>query len=165
MNSTPIQPSDFFDEGAYVGNIFDFINEEEYKEMKEYLREIAGPDIFLSFVDDWENMETNTPPLSINPKAQFHTPHGLYFFPLDKINVESVTFYPSNASQYPDVDAMNADIKKINKNDWLCDIPSRGCQCSRAGASVSLAPRALHRAIYAGWFAGHRRAHPGAKAA
>ena len=35
--------------------------------------------------------------------------------PEDKINVESVTFYPSNASQYPDVDAMNADIKKINK--------------------------------------------------
>ena len=33
MNSTPIQPSDFFDEGAYVGNLFDFINEEEYNEM------------------------------------------------------------------------------------------------------------------------------------
>ena len=66
-----------------------FINISDVEEMKEYLRDIAGPDIFMSFVDDWENMESSTPSLSINPKAQFHTPHGLYFFPLDKMNVES----------------------------------------------------------------------------
>jgi len=66
-----------------------FINITDVDEMKEYLREIAGPDIFMSFVDDWENMGSSTPPLSINPTAQFHTPHGLYFFPLNKMNVES----------------------------------------------------------------------------
>ncbi len=66
-----------------------FINITDVEEMKEYLRNIAGPDVFMSFVEDWEGMESNTPPLSINPKAQFHTPHGLYFFPLDKTNVES----------------------------------------------------------------------------
>ena len=33
MNSTPIQPNDYLDEGAYVGNIMDFINDEEYNQM------------------------------------------------------------------------------------------------------------------------------------
>ena len=33
MNSTPIQPNDYLDEGAYVGKIMDFINDDEYNKM------------------------------------------------------------------------------------------------------------------------------------
>jgi len=40
MNSTPIQPSDFLDEGAYVGNIMDFINDDEYNEMLSVIEKV-----------------------------------------------------------------------------------------------------------------------------
>ena len=33
MNSTPIHPNDLITEGAYVGNMMDFINDDEYNEM------------------------------------------------------------------------------------------------------------------------------------
>jgi hypothetical protein len=36
MNSTPIQPSDLLNEGAYVGNIMDFINDEEYNHQSDF---------------------------------------------------------------------------------------------------------------------------------
>ena len=47
MNSIPIQPDNFLDEGAYVGNIMDFINDDEYNEMLsviEKVKEYAGED-------------------------------------------------------------------------------------------------------------------------
>jgi Rps23 Pro-64 3,4-dihydroxylase Tpa1-like proline 4-hydroxylase len=40
MNSTPIQPNDYLDEGAYVGNIMDFINDDEYNEMLSVIEKV-----------------------------------------------------------------------------------------------------------------------------
>ena len=40
MNSTPIQANDFLDEGAYVGNIMDFINDDEYNEMLSVIEKV-----------------------------------------------------------------------------------------------------------------------------
>lgn len=57
MNSTPIQPNDYLDEGAYVGNIMDFINETEYNEMlsiiekvKEYSVVNRDTDLFCRYM-------------------------------------------------------------------------------------------------------------------
>jgi Rps23 Pro-64 3,4-dihydroxylase Tpa1-like proline 4-hydroxylase len=40
MNSTSIQPNDYLDEGAYVGNIMDFINDDEYNEMLSVIEKV-----------------------------------------------------------------------------------------------------------------------------
>jgi len=40
MNSTPIQPNDYLDEGAYVGNIMDFITNDEYNEMLSVIEKV-----------------------------------------------------------------------------------------------------------------------------
>jgi Rps23 Pro-64 3,4-dihydroxylase Tpa1-like proline 4-hydroxylase len=40
MNSTPIQPNDYLDEGAYVGNLMDFINETEFNEMLSVIEKV-----------------------------------------------------------------------------------------------------------------------------
>jgi Rps23 Pro-64 3,4-dihydroxylase Tpa1-like proline 4-hydroxylase len=40
MNSTPIQPSDLLNEGAYVGNMMDFINDEEYNKMLSVIEKV-----------------------------------------------------------------------------------------------------------------------------
>jgi Rps23 Pro-64 3,4-dihydroxylase Tpa1-like proline 4-hydroxylase len=40
MNSTPIQPNDFLYEGAYVGNIMDFIDIDEYNEMLSVIEKV-----------------------------------------------------------------------------------------------------------------------------
>jgi hypothetical protein len=42
MNSTPIQPNDYLDEGAYVGNIMDFINDDEYKQMLSVIEKVKN---------------------------------------------------------------------------------------------------------------------------
>ena len=40
MNSTPIQPDNFLDEGAYVGNIMDFIDINEFNEMLSVIEKV-----------------------------------------------------------------------------------------------------------------------------
>ena len=40
MNSTPILPSDLINEGAYVGNMMDFVNNEEYNEMLSVIEKV-----------------------------------------------------------------------------------------------------------------------------
>ena len=40
MNSTPIQPDKFLDEGGYVGNLMDFINIDEYNEMLSVIEKV-----------------------------------------------------------------------------------------------------------------------------
>lgn len=40
MNSTPIQPNDYLDEGAYIGNLTDFIDETEYNEILSVIEKV-----------------------------------------------------------------------------------------------------------------------------
>lgn len=40
MNSTPISPNDFMSEGAYVGNLFDFVKEDEIEKLKSVIEDI-----------------------------------------------------------------------------------------------------------------------------
>lgn len=60
-----------------------FINISNINDLKDYLIDIAGSDIFISFTNPWNQ---NIPTFSINPTANFNTPHGIYFYPFDKEN-------------------------------------------------------------------------------
>jgi Rps23 Pro-64 3,4-dihydroxylase Tpa1-like proline 4-hydroxylase len=40
MNSTPIHPNDLINEGAYIGNIMDFINDSEYNEIISVIKKV-----------------------------------------------------------------------------------------------------------------------------
>jgi len=67
MNSTPIHPNDLLTEGAYVGNMMDFINNDEYNEMltvnekvKEYSIINRDTELYCRYmisnhVDDYEH--------------------------------------------------------------------------------------------------------------
>ncbi len=80
-----------------LGTKLNFIEFKNHDEQVAYLREIAGPDIFISFIDVWEINDdytsTNrslykTPGFSLNTYAGFNTPHGIYAYPFDKENAE-----------------------------------------------------------------------------
>jgi hypothetical protein len=70
-----------------ISNFFNsrlkFINISNLNDLKDYLIDIAGPDIFISFTSQWDE---NIPTFSINPMAKYNTPHGIYFYPFDKKN-------------------------------------------------------------------------------
>jgi len=58
----------------------------------QFLLNISGSDIFISFVDPYEKNKNGTfkvPLLGINPNATFGTPHGIYAYPFDKHNALS----------------------------------------------------------------------------
>jgi len=57
-----------------------FIDIKNVNDLKDYLIDISGPDVFISFTNPWNQ---NIPTFSINPIAKFGTPHGIYFYPFD----------------------------------------------------------------------------------
>jgi hypothetical protein len=77
-----------------IGSEINFINFDSKDEMEDYLYDIAGPDVFISFVDPYEKDintgEMKIPSFSLNPNATFNTPHGIYAYPFDKKNLESL---------------------------------------------------------------------------
>jgi hypothetical protein len=46
-NFTPIHPNDLINEGAYVGNIIDFIDDNEYNEMLLVIEKIKNYSFLL----------------------------------------------------------------------------------------------------------------------
>jgi hypothetical protein len=67
--------------------------EEERQLILDSLYDMAGPDVFISFVDAWEFDHegfSKSPKFSLNPTAKFSTPHGIYAYPFDK--KQAVTF-------------------------------------------------------------------------
>ena len=64
-------------------------NRQKYKST---LYQLAGPDTFMSFSDSYEvdpvTLKELIPKFSLNPNAEFNTPHGFYFYPFDKNNAK-----------------------------------------------------------------------------
>jgi hypothetical protein len=72
MNSTPIHPNDLLVEGAYVGDMMDFINDDEYNEMltvkekvKEYSITNRDTELYCRYmISDYEQDYAHRIPLS-----------------------------------------------------------------------------------------------------
>jgi len=88
----------------FFGKDLKFKKFDSNEEFKDYLFDIAGPDMFISFIYPYERDETTgeekVPSFSLNPNANFNTPHGLYFYPFDKENAEKFIHYgaPTDAT-------------------------------------------------------------------
>lgn len=67
-------------------NKSNFIQFKSNDEAKNFLLDIAGPDVFITFIDQYDNQKI--PEFSLNPTAAFDTPHGFYFYPFNKKNCE-----------------------------------------------------------------------------
>jgi len=79
-----------------IGSQYNFKNFNSIEEMQDYLYDIAGPDIFITFADSYRldaNGNPINPQFNLNPNATFKTPHGFYFYPFDKINAKAFINY------------------------------------------------------------------------
>ena len=76
----------------HLGSKLNFINFDNNDQANSFIKDIAGPDVFISFIDPYEKDintgEMNVPSFSLNPNAAFNTPHGIYGYPFDKKNCE-----------------------------------------------------------------------------
>jgi len=62
-------------------------NQDEREQIIDEVYSLAGPDVFISFVDPFEKGADGylaSPAFSLNPNATFNTPHGIYAYPFDK---------------------------------------------------------------------------------
>ena len=61
-----------------------------YQTLKRVM-ELAGPDVFISFVEPYEHKEDKdlVPKMGIRPKVTYKTPHGNYGYPFDRVNLIS----------------------------------------------------------------------------
>ncbi len=58
------------------------------EEIIEELIIAAGPDTYIRFEKNYGNLEF--PPLKVSPKIKYQTPHGIYGYPLNQVNVENL---------------------------------------------------------------------------
>jgi len=68
--------------------------------IEEVLEELilnSGPNTYIRFEKKYGDLEF--PPLKISPRVNYQTPHGIYGYPLDKVNVENLvnTGMPTSA--------------------------------------------------------------------
>ena len=73
----------------------DEINAKKRENFAKFLLNIAGPNMFISFINPYEKDSSGAdivPNLSINPVAKFATPHGIYAYPFDKHNALNYIF-------------------------------------------------------------------------
>ena len=82
------------------------------EEVLEELILAAGPNTFIRFERKYGDLEF--PPLKVSPRVNYQTPHGIYGYPLDKVNVENLvnTGMPTNAGF-----ATNYDFFHVYKLD------------------------------------------------
>jgi len=95
MSAAVGYPSQSFDDEDYLN-----AKQNSDENIVKFLREIASPSTFISFIDAYEfNLDWNEdsedreneylpPKLSLNPNATFGTPHAIYGYPFDKENCE-----------------------------------------------------------------------------
>lgn len=72
--------------------------QEERKQILDSLYDIAGPDVFISFINAWEFDNegfSKSPKFSLNPTATFSTPHGIYAYPFNK--KQAISFIESGS--------------------------------------------------------------------
>jgi len=134
-----------------IGSKLNFMKFNSNEESKEFIKNIAGPDTFISFIDPYEKEDADSddsesamkvPSFSLNPNATFNTPHGIYAYPFDTKHCEKfiITGQPTNAEfaiarpyfhliridlNHPNVISFNADgssNKSINRNKYLKEL-------------------------------------------
>ena len=69
-------------------------------EKKDILKELileAGPETYIRFQNNFD--DSDFPSLEVSPKVQFQTPHGIYGYPLNQDNLQSLVISgkPTNA--------------------------------------------------------------------
>lgn len=82
------------------------------EEVLEELILAAGPNTYIRFEKKYGDLEF--PPLKVSPRVNYQTPHGIYGYPLNKVNLENLvnTGMPTNAGF-----ATNYDFFHIYKLD------------------------------------------------
>jgi hypothetical protein len=114
-----------------IGSEINFIDFNSKDDCKDYLYDIAGPDVFISFIDAYEHdittNEMKVPSFSLNPNANFSTPHGIYAYPFDRKNASSFIKYgqPTRADFGADrdyfhliqIDLNHPNVFIINKDE------------------------------------------------
>jgi len=98
--------------------------------VEEVLQEIilaAGPNTYIRFEKKYGDLEF--PPLKVSPRVNYQTPHGIYGYPLDKVNVENLvnSGTPTNAPFATGYDffhvykldnSRSANLSKSNNNTY-----------------------------------------------
>ena len=66
------------------------------EEVLEELIVAAGPDTYIRFEKKYGDLEF--PPLKVSPKIRYQTPHGIYGYPLNQVNVENLVNFGAPTS-------------------------------------------------------------------
>jgi hypothetical protein len=68
------------------------------EEVLEELIVAAGPDTYIRFEKKYGDLEF--PPLKVSPQIKYQTPHGIYGYPLNQVNVENLVHFGAPTSAY-----------------------------------------------------------------
>lgn len=84
------------------------------EEVLEELIVAAGPDTYIRFEKKYGDLEF--PPLKVSPEIKYYTPHGIYGYPLNQVNVENLVSFgaPTSADFATDYDFFH--IYKLDKS-------------------------------------------------
>lgn len=66
------------------------------EEVLEELIVAAGPDTYIRFEKKYGDLEF--PPLKVSPQIKYQTPHGIYGYPLNQVNVENLIYFGAPTS-------------------------------------------------------------------
>ena len=66
------------------------------EEVLEELIVAAGPDTYIRFEKKYGDLEF--PPLKVSPQIRYQTPHGIYGYPLNQVNVENLVRFGAPTS-------------------------------------------------------------------
>ena len=66
------------------------------EEVLEELIVAAGPDTYIRFEKKYGDLEF--PPFKVSPKIRYQTPHGIYGYPLNQVNVENLVNFGAPTS-------------------------------------------------------------------
>ena len=84
------------------------------EEVLEELIVAAGPDTYIRFEKKYGDLEF--PPLKVSPEIKYYTPHGIYGYPLNQVNVENLVNFGEPTSADFATDYHFFHIYKLDKS-------------------------------------------------
>jgi len=84
------------------------------EEVLEELIVAAGPDTYIRFEKKYGDLEF--PPLKVSPEIKYYTPHGIYGYPLNQVNVENLVNFGAPTSADFATDYHFFHIYKLDKS-------------------------------------------------
>ena len=84
------------------------------EEVLEELIVAAGPDTYIRFEKKYGDLEF--PPLKVSPVVRYYTPHGIYGYPLNQVNVENLVNFGSPTAADFATDYHFFHIYKLDKS-------------------------------------------------